>query len=53
VFLRNRGERNCGCDANSPEARWENFPPRQKSASFNVDDVVEKIMDAAAKGPGR
>ncbi len=23
------------------------------SASFNVDTVVEKIMDAAAKGPGR
>ena len=38
-------------------ARWlssfKEFPPRQKSASFNVDDVVEKIMDAAAKGPGR
>ena len=38
-------------------ARWlstfKEFPPRQKSASFNVDAVVEKIMDAAAKGPGR
>ena len=38
-------------------ARWlstfKEFPPRQKSASFNVDAVVEKIMDAAAHGPGR
>jgi arylsulfatase A-like enzyme len=38
-------------------AKWlstfKEFPPRQKSASFNVDAVVEKIMDAAAKGPGR
>jgi hypothetical protein len=38
-------------------SRWlstfKEFPPRQKSASFNVDDVVDKIMDAAAKGPGR
>jgi hypothetical protein len=33
-------------------ARWlstfKEFPPRQRSASFNVDAVVEKIMDAAA-----
>lgn len=38
-------------------AKWlssfKDFPPRQKSASFNVDAVVEKIMEAAAKGPGR
>ena len=38
-------------------AKWlstfKEFPPRQKSASFNVDAVVERIMDAAAKGPGR
>ena len=38
-------------------ARWlstfKEFPPRQKPASFNVDEVLEKIMDAAAHGPGR
>ena len=38
-------------------AKWlqsfKEFPPRQKSASFNVDAVVDSIMDAAAKGPGR
>ena len=38
-------------------ARWlgtfKDFPPRQKPASFNVDDVLEKIMSAAAQGPGR
>jgi len=38
-------------------AKWlssfKEFPPRQKSASFNVDDVVQKLLDAAAKGPGR
>ncbi|WP_313159593.1 arylsulfatase [Stenotrophomonas sp.] len=32
---------------------FKEFPPRQKSASFNVDAVVEKIMDGALKGPGR
>ena len=32
---------------------FKEFPPRQKSASFNVDAVVEKIMDGASKGPGR
>ena len=38
-------------------ARWpgtfKDFPPRQKPASFNVDDVLEKIMSAAGQGPGR
>jgi arylsulfatase len=38
-------------------AKWlstfKEFPPRQMPASFNVDAVVQKIMDAAAKGPGR
>ena len=38
-------------------ARWlstfKEFPPRQTPASFNVDAVVEKIMSAAAQGPGR
>lgn len=38
-------------------AKWletfKEFPPRQKPSSFNVDAVVERIMDAAAKGPGR
>ena len=37
------------CD---PLRGLKEFPPRQKPASFNVDAVVEKIMDAAAKGPG-
>jgi len=38
-------------------ARWlgtfKDFPPRQKPSSFNVDDVVRKLEDAAAKGPAR
>ena len=38
-------------------ARWlgtfKDFPPRQKPSSFNVDDVLRKLEDAAAKGPGR
>jgi len=38
-------------------ARWlasfKEFPPRQKPASFNVDEVLQKINDAATKGPGR
>ncbi|HEV2566561.1 MAG TPA: arylsulfatase [Microvirga sp.] len=38
-------------------AKWlssfKEFPPRQTPASFNIDDVVEKIMSAAAQGPGR
>jgi len=32
---------------------FKDFPPRQKPASFNVDDVIEKLRDAAAHGPGR
>jgi hypothetical protein len=35
-------------------ARWlstfKDFPPRQKPSSFNVDDVVRKLADAAARG---
>lgn len=38
-------------------ARWlttfKEFPPRQKPASFNVDEVLEKVMNAASHGPGR
>jgi arylsulfatase len=38
-------------------AKWlgsfKQFPPRQKPASFNVDEILQKIDDAAAKGPGR
>ena len=38
-------------------ARWlatfKDFPPRQKPVSVNVDEVLEKIMSAAAQGPGR
>ena len=38
-------------------ARWlatfKDFPPRQKPSSFNVDDVLRNLEDAAAKGPGR
>jgi hypothetical protein len=37
--------------------RWlstfKELPPRQRPASFNVDEVVEKIISAAAHGPGR
>jgi arylsulfatase len=32
---------------------FKEFPPRQKPASFNVDDVMKKLGDVAAKGPGR
>ncbi len=35
-------------------AKWlgsfKQFPPRQKPASFNVDEILQKIDDAAAKG---
>jgi len=38
-------------------AKWlgtfREFPPRQKPSSFNVDDVLEKVMNAASHGPGR
>jgi arylsulfatase len=31
---------------------FKEFPPRQKAASFSVDQVMEKMMDAAG-GAGR
>ena len=32
---------------------FKEFPPRQKPSSFNVDHVLEKLINAAAHGPGR
>jgi hypothetical protein len=29
---------------------FKEFPPRQKAASFGVDQVIEKMMDAAGGG---
>ena len=29
---------------------FHEFPPRQKAASFGVDQVIEKMMDAAGVG---
>jgi arylsulfatase len=31
-------------------ATFREFPPRQKAASFNLDQVIAKMTDAAAAG---
>jgi arylsulfatase len=31
-------------------ATFKEFPPRQKSASFNLDQVMEKLAESASGG---
>jgi hypothetical protein len=33
-------------------ATFKDFPPRQKAASFTIDQALEKMADAAAGGRG-
>jgi hypothetical protein len=33
-------------------ATLEDFPPRQKAASFTIDQALEKMEDAASGGRG-